>query len=87
MAAIDKIYGTTQEFLEFFEWCKKNKKSALPYFYYASNEHITNIRMKEWNDGKNHVISNFPKHIDVWMLNNCPLEFITKKIKEQYNMD
>lgn len=37
MAAIDKIYGTTEQWDEFWTWCKANLPSAGPYFRAKTN--------------------------------------------------
>lgn len=74
MAAVDKIYGTKQQYDEFKLWCEKHKPEALDYFY----------EWKYTNDGLNHAMTNFPDHIDKWLLNNCPLDYIVNAIKHQY---
>lgn len=77
MAAIDKIYATKTQRDEFYSWCKVNRPSDLRYFYPWYDE---------WNDGKEHPITNFPETTDMWMLENCPIKWVTDYIKDQYGM-
>lgn len=78
MAAIDKIYGTKEEHDEFRLWVKANKPSILKYFYAWEGEWLT--------DDKHHPITNFPTNIDEWLLENCPLKWVTVRIGEQYSI-
>ena len=81
MAAIDKIYGNLAQFEELRVWLKDNKPEALKYLYLESWLSF------EWaNDGQEHPISNFPEWIDNWLLANCPLDWVTGAIKEQYGL-
>lgn len=76
MAAIDKLYGTEEQYFEFLNWCFENNQESLDYFYswdYHNNE-IT------------HAMTCFPMYIDKWMLQNCPFDFVTSQIKNQYNI-
>jgi hypothetical protein len=76
MAAVDKIYGTKKEYDEFHLWCSKHNPKLIYSFY-------------DWDyldDGKNHAMTNFSEEDDKWLLKNCPLTFITDRIKEQYNL-
>jgi hypothetical protein len=75
MAAIDKIYGTQEQYLEFKEWLKDNKPSATRYLY---PEKCTNE--------KDRAISNFPETIDMWLLDNCPIKWVVEYIKDQYDI-
>ena len=75
MASIDKIYATKEQRNEFHAWCITNKPEALRYFYQWWDE---------WNDGKEHPITNFPEKIDRWLLKNCPIDWVIARIKAQY---
>lgn len=79
MAAIDKIYAKKEQYLEFRTWCEKNKPEALGYFYDWPDS-------EEWNDGRNHPITNFPEWLDMWLLDNCPIGWVVEYIKDQYGM-
>lgn len=82
MAYIDKIYGTKAEYDEFYAWCEEHYPTALPYFYQSSSA--------AWNDPHStltYPITNFPGHIDRWLLKNCPLPWVVARIKEQYGLD
>ena len=78
MASIDKIYGTWEQYIEFGEWCLEHQRPAMVYFTEWSAEWI--------QDGKTHPITLFPEEIDMWMLRNCPITWVTDRIKEQYDL-
>lgn len=75
MAAVEKIYGNAEQYREFKAWCAEHKPGALKYFY---------DWYPEWNDGGNHPMTNFPTWIDMWLLDNCPITWVTDYIREQY---
>ena len=76
MAAIDKIYGSTEQYDEFYEWCKKHKPEAINYFYPRSG----------YENDSDRPITNLPESIDMWLLENCDITYITEFIKDQYGM-
>lgn len=76
MAAIDKIYGTHEQSKELREWLTKNKPEFLPSMYPHEDYPEDNC-----------TISNFSEDEDNWLLENCPLEWVTDYIKEQYGME
>jgi len=75
MASIDKIYATKEQRDALADWLQENKPEYLKYLYYW-----------DWppNDTREHPISNFPEHVDVFLYNNCPLQFVKNRIAEQY---
>ena len=80
MAGIDKIYGNKAQYKEFRKWLKRNKPEAVDYLYPPYPKERS--RAKE-----NMPISNFPKEIDMWLLHNCPIDFVVRRIREQYSLD
>jgi len=74
MAAVDKIYGTLAQYDEFYTWIKEHKPEYLKYFYvrYSSKSTIT--------------ITNFPEEADMWLINNCTLDWVVDYIEDQYDM-
>ena len=75
MAAIDKIYATKEQRDSFYEWCQVNCPQALPFFYEW-----------QWEDDGVYPITNFPEHIDMWLLAHCPLEFVQARLQYQYEL-
>lgn len=71
----DKIYGTYDQYSELWIWCKQHKPQALNYFYQ---------RAPFYDKTKTMIICLFPKEINQWMLENCDIEWVIKRIKEQY---
>jgi hypothetical protein len=76
MAAIDKIYGTEEQYAEFKKWLKKHKPSAIKYLYMEGG----------WMPNEERPISNFPQRIDMWLIENCPIEWVQKRLREQYKI-
>lgn len=78
MAAIDKIYGNMKEYLLLYYWLKKNK----PYYL----RYVARIRRVKrcYNDKEEIPISSFSVAADLWLIKNCPLKFVLKRIKQQY---
>jgi len=77
MASIDKIYGTQDQYDELKNWLTTNKEEALKYIYRREDTDRPEVRS----------ISNFPEEIDMWLLENCSLTWVTDRIKEQYNIE
>lgn len=73
MASIDKIYGTNEQYDEFYMWCKKNAEGMLQFFY-----------SKEDFDSKTRPITNTPVYADVWLWKNCNLDFVKNQLKFMY---
>lgn len=76
MAGIDKIYGTTEQYDEFHTWCKKHKRSILKHFYPRDG----------YDERYNRPITNYPMEVDKWLLENCPIKWVTAAIRDQYNL-
>lgn len=75
MAAIDKIYGTTEQFDELYDWLEEHYQELLPCLYPRDG----------YTNDKDRPISNFPVYADKWLMANCPLDWVKEKILEQYN--
>ena len=76
MASIDKIYGTIEQYDEFHSWCAANKPDALRFFYQRDG-YVTDQR----------PITNFPEAVDMWLLDNCHIDWVVGRIKAQYGID
>ncbi|MGN0966725.1 MAG: hypothetical protein ACI4OP_03925 [Candidatus Coprovivens sp.] len=90
MAAIDKIYITSiEQYREYKRWC-----DSIPYqhdsidnlwhpseFIYSrtEREYILGLRYN-----KEISLCNNPVYVDVFLIRNCPIEFIQNRLKEQY---
>lgn len=74
MAGIDKIYGTDEEWAELFRYLAMERPQYCrflcgPFGY----------------EKQPRPISNFPPYADRWLYDNCPLKWVKKRIKEQYD--
>ena len=76
MATIDKIYGSTKQYDEFYAWAKENKPKILKHFYQRDS----------YENPLSRPITNFSKEVDDWLLINCPIKFVIFAIKDQYNI-
>jgi len=77
MAMIEKIYGTKEQYDEFWAWCKENLPQALRYFYDWS---------VEWDDPEHqYPMANFPEEIDRLLYYNCPLPYVKETLAYQYD--
>jgi hypothetical protein len=81
MAAIDKIYGTRDQYDELYTWLQSTrKKSALKYFYPRPPD--------DWiADHPIIPITNFPCSVDYWLRLNCPIRWVLERLDKQYNME
>lgn len=75
MAGIDKIYGSDDQYNELRAWLTEHKPEALRHLYQEEYP----------NDWITRPISNFPEEIDMWLLDNCELDWVVSRLKEQYN--
>jgi len=100
MAGIDKIYGTLQQRKELEDWLNKNQKPINCYTGCSFDENNVKQSEYEdclpteylyplslfYGKYKYSIrpISNFPEEIDEWLRNNCPIDFVQQRLKEQY---
>ena len=81
MACIDKMFATEKQYLELYDWCKKNKPYLLKYL--VTKEYYNGYPDKN----EKNKIAIFPEKMDMWLLENCSIKWVTDRIKEQYNYD
>ena len=97
MAGIDKIYGTREQYVEFKTWLEDNPVKIKCYegFSWEGDkktkfyEYVSPLEcLYKWGNiikSENIIpISNFPFEIDKWLWENCPIQFVRKRLKEQY---
>lgn len=73
MASIDKIYGTNEQYDEFYSWCKENAVEMIDFFY-----------QKDDYGGESRPITNTPIYADVWLWKNCDIKFVKKQLESMY---
>lgn len=95
MAAIDKLYGTREQYFTLKEWLEGelleyNEHEGL---YTHDIKCIKTALRKFLVKGTYFsspvdilAIASFPDHVDYWLLFNCPLKFVRERIIEQYNL-
>lgn len=77
MAGIDKIYGTSDQWLELYNWCIKSGRKYLIECMYPYAKYSEYYR----------PLSNFGIVNDIELILHCPLRFVRRRIKEQYGSD
>lgn len=90
MAGIDKTYiKTYNQYKEVYDWCKdivvtldvnKNISFKPSDFLYEWTEDDFN----QLSENGELVLWNTPSYMDSWLIRNCPIDFIQKRLKEQY---
>lgn len=73
MAAIDKIYGNAKEYDELRGWASMAEPYILGWFY-PKRVQGTTVQ----------PITNFPEEVDMWLLLNCPIDWVLERIVDQY---
>jgi len=73
MAAIDKIYGSQEDYNELKSWLEDNFPKGLKYLY-----------PEEGYDKEDRPISNFPIWVDEYLIENCSIEWVVNYIKHQH---
>ena len=92
MAGIDRIYGTQAQYIELKNWLLENQKPIKSLVGWSSDtgdeyDDVLPTDCLYDEDGYNEEhrpISNFGSAIDKWLEENCPLDFVQKRLKEQY---
>jgi len=92
MAGIDKIYGTQEQYFELEKWLVENQKPIKVLVGRCGKEGdqyedllpTDCLYEKEGYNKEHRPISNFGIEIDGWLQENCPLDFVQKRLKEQY---
>ena len=86
MAGIDKTYLTSYEdYKKVIDWCKdKSFKLSNGQIIYPSDFiYYPDITDKDFKEGEV-VLWNTPTYFDIWLIRNCPFDFIQNRLKEQY---
>lgn len=90
MAAIDKIYITSiEQYREYKKWCDSvpYQRDSIGNLWHPS-EFLYSGTEREYIIGliysKELPICNNPVYVDVFLIRNCPIEFIQNRLKEQY---
>ena len=73
MAAIDKIYGSYDQYMQLRKFLKKNKPEYLDYLYDPPPKEALGV-----------PLCNFPSHADDWLVKNCTLDFVQEKLELQH---
>ena len=99
MAGIDKTYiQSYEDYKKVIDWCKdKSFKLSNGQVIYPSNFiYYPDITKEEWDENErilkqkhpdeqyDKILWNTPIYFDIWLIRNCPFDFIQNRLKEQY---
>nr|DAW35396.1 MAG TPA: hypothetical protein [Caudoviricetes sp.] len=95
MAAIDKTYiKTYNQYKEVYDWCRDIVVTFDDTFVknvsFKPSDFIseyTEDDFKQLPENGELVLWNTPYYMDKWLIRNCPIGFIQKRLKEQYGND
>ena len=76
MAAIDKIYGTPEQWHQLHDFLEQRRPDFLRYLYPLSASENENAEVP---------VSNFSYEADAWLKRHCTLLFVQERLKEQYS--
>lgn len=85
MAAIDKTYTKSwEEYQSLVAWCKGKSFTLNNGDVIRPSKYIYEWSKEDFDGKKELPIWNTPTYLDIWLIRNCPLEFIQESLKEQY---
>lgn len=85
MAAIDKTYTSSWEDYQLLvEWCKGKSFTLKNGDVIKPSNYIYEWERESFDGERELPIWNTPTYLDIWLIRNCPLEFIQDRLKEQY---
>ncbi len=91
MAAIDKTYiKTYNQYKEVYDWCKDIVVTFNSKISFKPSDFIWEYTEDDFNqlpENGELVLWNTPYYMDRWLIRNCPIDFIQKRLKEQYGND
>jgi hypothetical protein len=77
MAGIDKIYGTYEQWIHLHQWVAESKRPQYCRYFYPTPSYDENDELGP--------IMNTPCHVDRWLWDNCPFEWVKERLKYMYN--
>lgn len=86
MAAIDKTYlNSWEKYQEFKNWL--NDQGTVVDDFGNAFRPVTLLWDMCEDDFKNgwRAVASFPTHVDIWLIRNCPLEYIQTNLEDQYS--
>lgn len=86
MAGIDKIFVTSwNQFCELRDWLGSRGYLKDDYGnYFRPSDFIPDYLKEEDFDGSEIVVMNNPIYFDIWLIRNCPIDWVQSILKSQY---
>ena len=86
MAAIDKIYVTKEQFIKLERWYNMMVESDLMPDFMTFNQYRLDVDNWE-NPEEDKPVWNLSTKGDMWLLTNCPFDFVKKEIMSNYGFE
>lgn len=89
MAGTDKIFVTNwNQFCELRDWLGSRGYLKDDYGnYFRPSDFIADYLREEDFDGSEIVVMNNPIYFDIWLIRNCPIDWVQSRLKSQYPKD
>lgn len=86
MAGIDKIFVTSwNQFCELRDWLGSRGYLKDDYGnYFRPSDFISDYLREEDFDGSEIAVMNNPIYFDIWLIRNCPIDWVQSILKSQY---
>jgi len=73
MAAIDKIYGSRKNWIDLWDFLHDHKPQYIKKMHSIPEKYSRDSKIAHFDDWENK-----------WLIENCPLKFVRKRLIEQY---
>lgn len=87
MAGIDKTYGTPTQWLQCHAFLKDNNVQMKKELDYPIGLYGTKKNVAKLPETAEVVIWNTSEIQDIWLVKNCQLDFVQRRLREQYSSD
>jgi hypothetical protein len=85
MAGIDKTYIKDYEsYKKYYEWCSEHDNEYYSIYRERLTDYFYDWKESDFIQDKSFPACNTPLYADIWLIKNCPIDFVSKRLKEQY---
>jgi hypothetical protein len=87
MAEIDKTYTDSyKDYKEFKDWADTQKLTFFDGFTVCIGDRVWNCEEKDFKNGEIPIM-NTPTWLDIYLIQNCKVEFVLDRLKSVYNKE
>ena len=88
MAGIDKTYiDNYEDYKRYYDWCLSNNLEFYRKYRVNLTDFFYDLVESNFKEKQLIPICNTPQYMDVYLIRNCPIEFVQNRLKEQYKSD